>query len=149
MKIASRLSFFLLFQLMTLLAMSQDKNLSKSGLALEGYDPVSYFSGNPVKGKSSLAVKFDGAVYYFASEGNKTNFKKDPAKYAPAYGGYCAYAMGEKGEKVSIDPLTYKIKNGKLLLFYNKFLNNTLEDWNKNEPELLKKAELNWKKLNP
>ena len=56
--------------------------------------------------------------------------------------------MGENGEKVSINPETFKIVNGKLYLFYNKFFNNTLKDWNENESELKQKAEKNWTKFN-
>ena len=69
---------------------------------------------------------------------------KNPAKYEPQYGGWCAYAMGAKGEKVSVDPKTYKIVDGKLYLFYNRLFNNTLEDWNENEAKLKNKADANW-----
>ncbi|MEN9569980.1 MAG: hypothetical protein RL172_1211, partial [Bacteroidota bacterium] len=58
--------------------------------------------------------------------------------------GWCAYAMGAKGQKVTIDPETFKIRNGKLYLFYNKLFNNTLKDWNKDEPALCAKADTNW-----
>ena len=61
--------------------------------------------------------------------------------------GWCAYAMGAKGEKVSIDPETFKIINGKLYLFYNSYFNNTLKSWNKNEPTLKAKADVNWKRI--
>ena len=74
-------------------------------------------------------------------------FKKDPTQYEPQYGGWCAYAMGSKGEKVPIDPETFKITNGKLYLFYNKFFNNTLTSWNKDEPGLMNKANGNWKTI--
>lgn len=77
---------------------------------------------------------------------NKEEFIKNPAKYEPAYGGWCAYAMGSDGEKVSVDPKTFKIVNGRLNLFYNKFFNNTLDDWNKDEANLKKKADVNWQK---
>lgn len=121
-------------------------NLEK-GLAIEGYDPVSYFQGKPVKGSKEYAVSYQGATYYFSTEANKEAFKKDPAKYEPQYGGWCAYAMGAKGEKVSVDPKTYKIISGKLYLFYNRFLNNTLESWNENEAGLKPKADANWGKI--
>lgn len=70
-----------------------------------------------------------------------------PEKYEPEYGGWCAYAMGESGEKVKIDPETFKIVNGKLYLFYNFFFNNTLKDWNIDEKHLKLKADKNWKML--
>lgn len=123
-------------------------NLGKNGLAIEGYDPVAYFKQNKaVKGSSSNAVFHGGVTYYFSSAENKEEFKKDPAKYEPQYGGWCAYAMGNDGSKVDIDPETFKIVNGKLFLFYNRFFNNTLKSWNKDEANLHAKADANWKKI--
>jgi len=116
-------------------------------VAIQGYDPVAYFKqNNAVKGRKEFAVFYLGVTYYFSTAANKEEFKKDPARYEPQYGGWCAYAMGSKGEKVAVDPKTYKITNGKLYLFYNKFFNNTLTDWNKDEPALQHKADANWKK---
>lgn len=122
-------------------------NLSKSGLAIDGYDPVAYFKSNkPVEGKKEFAVSHQGAVYYFSSAENKDAFIKNPSSYEPQYGGWCAYAMGKNGEKVSVDPETFKIINGKLFLFYNRFFNNTLTSWNKDETNLKTKADINWQK---
>ncbi|MBI1225684.1 MAG: YHS domain-containing protein [Bacteroidetes bacterium] len=122
-------------------------NLEKD-LALNGYDAVSYFNGNkPQKGKSNIQVTSEGATYYFSNEKNKATFLQNPDKYKPQYGGWCAYAMGASGEKVEVDPNTYKLINGKLYLFYNAFFNNTLTTWNKNESELKNKADSNWKKI--
>lgn len=119
-----------------------------NGIAISGYDPVAYFTQNKaVKGKKDIAIYHQGVTYYFSSVENKELFKTNPSKYEPEYGGWCAYAMGEKGEKVSIDPETFKIVNGKLYLFYNRFFNNTLKDWNKNEATLKSKADANWPKL--
>ena len=119
-----------------------------NGIAIKGYDPVSYFTENKaVKGSKDLSVFHQGIVYYFSTAANKEIFKANPFKYEPEYGGWCAYAMGENGEKVSVDPETYKIINGKLYLFYNKYFTNTLKDWNKNEDTLKKNADLNWPKL--
>lgn len=122
-------------------------NLSK-GLAIEGYDPVSYFKGKPEKGSSSLAYTWQGVTYRFANAANMAAFKQAPAKYEPQYGGWCAYAMGNTGEKVEVDPETYKIIDGKLYLFYNHFFNNTLKTWNKSENTLKPKADNNWQKIN-
>jgi len=117
------------------------------GIAIQGYDPVCYFKeGKAVKGKKDFSVYYEGAVYYFMSAEDKEEFKKAPSRYEPEYGGWCAYAMGAKGEKVSIDPGTFKIVNGKLFLFYNKFFNNTLKDWNKDEARLKTRADANWQK---
>lgn len=121
-------------------------NLSKE-IAIGGYDPVSYFDGKPALGKQELQYKHDGAIYLFSTAANLVRFKQSPANYEPAYGGWCAYAMGNSGEKVKIDPLTYKVKAGKLYLFYNFWGNNTLQDWNKDEARLKEKADQNWRKF--
>ena len=122
-------------------------NLSKSGLAIDGYDPVAYFKNNKaIEGKKEFAVDHQGAVYYFSSAENKDAFIKNPSAYEPQYGGWCAYAMGKNGEKVNVDPETFKIINGKLYLFYNRFFNNTLTSWNKDETNLKTKADANWQK---
>ncbi len=122
-------------------------NLEK-GLALSGYDPVSYFQKKPTKGSKTYVVYYEGVTYQFSSAANAEIFKKNPAAYEPQYGGWCAYAMGAAhGEKVEINPETYKIINGKLYLFYNKLFNNTLSDWNKDEVNLKAKADKNWQRV--
>jgi YHS domain-containing protein len=119
----------------------------KHNTALQGYDAVSYFSKKPVKGKAELSYAYQGINYLFASANNLETFKKMPSNYEPQYGGWCAYAMGEKGEKVEVNPETFKISDGKLYLFYNQFFNNTLTDWNKEESQLKQKADANWQKI--
>ncbi len=122
-------------------------NLEES-VAIQGYDPVAYFKQNKaVKGKKELAVVEAGVIYFFSSAESRELFKMTPAKYEPAYGGWCAYAMGAKGDKVAIDPGTFKIINNKLYLFYNKFFNNTLKDWNKDEAHLKTRADASWQKI--
>lgn len=117
-------------------------------VAIQGYDPVAYFTQKKaVKGKSAIAASFEGVTYYFSTTANKEAFAKNPAAYEPQYGGWCAYAMGANGEKVEINPETFKIVDGKLNLYYNAFFNNTLKSWNKDEVNLKKKADLNWKKI--
>lgn len=123
-------------------------NLDKSGLAIEGYDPVAYFTEQKaVEGKESISFTNQGVTYHFATTADRDLFKANPAKYEPQYGGWCAYAMGANGEKVEIDPGTFKLLNGKLYLFYNKFFNNTRKSWNKDENNLKSKADANWAKL--
>lgn len=147
-----QLFIFTLFFAVVTASWAQDQqriqlfNLEK-GLAVQGYDVVAYFSGKAQKGNASLAVIHQGVRYHFSTVTNKEEFKKNPAKYEPQYGGWCAYAMGATGEKVEIDPETFKIINGKLYLFYNKLFNNTLKTWNKNEQALKTKADANWSKL--
>ncbi len=122
-------------------------NLEKK-VAIQGYDPVAYFTQKKaVKGKSSVSATNEGVVYYFSSQANKEAFAKNPAVYEPQYGGWCAYAMGSSAEKVEIDPDTFKIIDGKLYLYYNAYFNNTLKSWNKDEVNLKKKADANWKKF--
>ncbi len=123
-------------------------NVSKSAVAIEGFDPVAYFTtGKAVKGSKDLAVSDQGIVYYFSTTQNKELFKANAAKYEPQYGGWCAYAMGATGEKVEVDPETFKIKDGKLFLFYHSWTNNTLTKWNKDEPGLKSKADMSWAKF--
>jgi YHS domain-containing protein len=149
------LFFFAALSLIVVSSQAQDATALRKkhfnldeGVAISGYDPVAYFSQNKaIKGKKDMAVYHQGVTYYFSSAANKELFKANPSKYEPEYGGWCAYAMGEKGEKVSVDPETFKIVNGKLYLFYNHFFNNTLKDWNKNEATLKSKADANWPKL--
>lgn len=125
-------------------------NLGPSALALQGYDPVAYFSEKrPVKGKKEHSFLFKGILYTFSSAGNLDEFRRNPVRYEPQYGGWCAFAMGKNGEKVDVDPETFKIIDGKLFLFYNRFFNNTLKSWNKDESQLKPRADLHWRKFVP
>lgn len=123
-------------------------NLDKYNVAIQGYDPVSYFEGKAQKGNASFYFFYKGVRYEFISQQHLELFKTTPDKYEPAYGGWCAYAMGATGEKVEIDPTKFKIKEGKLYLFYYSIINNTLNKWNIDEANLKAKADINWKKLN-
>ena len=117
-------------------------------LAILGYDPVGYFTqGKAIKGKKVISASYQGVTYKFSSTENKEMFLKNPSKYEPQYGGWCAYAMGSNGGKVEINPETFKIIDGKLYLFYNAYFNNTLKIWNKEEMSLKVKADNNWKKI--
>lgn len=133
-------------------AQNSAKKLSEYNLenkvAIQGYDPVAYFKQNKaVKGKKEISASYDGVMYQFSSVANKEIFSKSPTSFEPQYGGWCAYAMGSAGEKVEINPETFKIIDGKLYLFYNAFFNNTLKSWNKDEASLKAKADANWKKI--
>ena len=122
-------------------------NLERN-IAIKGYDPVAYFKqGKAVKGKKELTSTFEGVIYNFSSAANKELFLKNQSAYEPQYGGWCAFAMGDSGEKVDINPETFKIIEGKLYLFYNAYFNNTLKSWNKNQLGLKSKADANWKKI--
>ncbi|MBW4360652.1 YHS domain-containing (seleno)protein [Flavobacterium taihuense] len=137
---------------MTISAQTAAKRAAEFNLenkvAVHGYDPVAYFTQKKaVKGKSSITATYEGVIYNFFSQANKDIFSKNPANYEPQYGGWCAYAMGSAADKVEIDPDTFKILDGKLYLFYNAYFNNTLKSWNKDEANLKKKADVNWKKI--
>jgi YHS domain-containing protein len=120
-----------------------------NGVAIQGHDPIAYFTQNKsIKGSKDFATVYQGLTYYFASVENREVFKKNPANYEPQYGGWCAYAMGKEGTKVEVDPDTFKIIDGKLYLYYNKYFNNTLKSWNKDETNLKARADINWQKLN-
>lgn len=145
---------FIFFAFLSALAFSQSPEFRKKhynlsdNLAIQGYDPVAYFlQKKAIKGKKEFAHTEKGIIYYFSSKINLETFKANPTYYEPEYGGWCAYAMGATGEKVSVDPETFKIINNKLYLFYNRFFNNTLKDWNKDEGNLKNKADQSWKKI--
>jgi YHS domain-containing protein len=119
------------------------------GYIANGYDVVSYFDNKAIKGDSDFSYKYDGIKFKFKNKSNLKKFIMNPEKYIPQYGGWCAYAMGENGEKVSINPKTFEIRKGKLYLFYNAFFNNTFESWlEEGAEELRKKADQNWMKIN-
>lgn len=118
--------------------------LSKEGVAIDGYDPVSYFNGKPRQGKADITLAQSGITYRFADAKNRDAFKANPMKYEPVYGGWCSYAIGVKAEKVVPDPENFKIVNGKVNLFYKDFFSNTLTDWNEDEANLKVKADQNW-----
>lgn len=133
-------------------AQNDAKRISQYNLenkvAILGYDPVGYFTqSKAIKGKKEISTTYQGVTYQFSSNGNKETFLKNPSKYEPQYGGWCAYAMGSAGEKVEINPETFKILDGQLYLFYNAYFNNTLKSWNKDESNLKVKADNNWKKI--
>ena len=139
--------FILLFVTTSLVAQNQYN--TKKGYVAAGYDVVSYFSNDkPVEGSDKFETTFDNVKFKFTSEANLNLFKANPKKYVPQYGGYCAYAIGAKGKKFTVDPNTFEIRDGKLFLFYNKGKTNTLKFWlDQNPDELKEKADKNWGKI--
>ncbi|HMT00625.1 MAG TPA: YHS domain-containing (seleno)protein [Saprospiraceae bacterium] len=124
---------------------SQSNVNNDKGQAAGGYDLVTYFQiSGPQKGNDQFVAQHQGHAYYFINAGNKALFLKYPDRYLPQYGGWCAYAMGKDGTKVDVDPKTFKVIDGKLYLYYNKFFNNTLNKWNQDEAKLKAKADFNW-----
>jgi len=127
---------------------SQENFNLKKGYAAEGYDVVAYFNNKAEKGQKKFTTTIEGVKFKFISAKNVKIFIANPNKYIPQYGGYCAYAIGKTGEKVSINPKTFEIRDGKLYLFYNAWGTNTLELWTKEgTKELQEKADQNWERL--
>jgi YHS domain-containing protein len=123
---------------------SHKPNVDKKGVAIDGYDPVTYFQNKATKGNPAIKSAESGATYFFENQANKDVFDKNPKAYLPQYGGWCAYAIGKTSQNVDINPKTFKIIDQKLYLFYNKLGTNTLKLWNEDEKELLTKANKNW-----
>jgi YHS domain-containing protein len=114
------------------------------GVAVGGYDPVAYFTeGKPVPGKLEISLEHEGATWRFSSEANRDAFKADPAKYAPQYGGYCAWAVSQ-GYTAKGDPKAWSLVDGKLYLNYDQSVKKT---WEKDKPGHITKANINWPKV--
>ena len=131
-------------------ASRKSHNLLGESVGLVGYDPVSYFpegGGRPAKGLISISVEHEDVTYRFATEAHKAAFAKNPAKYVPAFGGWCAWAVGELGKRVDVDPESYVVMNGRLLVFYRDPALDTRAKFLENPDVLLKKAEANWPAL--
>ena len=115
-----------------------------SNTALQGYDPVAYFTdGQPVKGSKEFSTEYNGATFQFASAANRDAFLADPAAYAPQYGGYCAWAMAD-GKYAKGDAKYWKIVDGKLYLNYNAGIQ---KKWNADVPGFIEKADTQWQDL--
>ena len=117
---------------------------AKDGVALSGYDAVAYFKdGKPVAGRPEFVYKWMDATWRFSSAENRDAFAKEPAKYAPQYGGYCAFGTSQ-GHLVPGDPQAWKIVADKLYLNYNK---DVQKYWLQDVPGYIQKADENWPKL--
>lgn len=116
-------------------------NLDKDGVAIEGYDPVAYFTdGKPVKGDAAFRSSYGGSIYQFASAEHKAMFDASPAKYAPQFGGYCAYAASI--DTISpVDPKFWEIVDGRLILQHNQ---RAWDLWHKDPKNNLVLADRNW-----
>lgn len=119
---------------------------SDGNVAIKGFDPVAYFTeGKPTKGSADHSVEYKGATWHFASAENKALFEADPAKYEPAYGGYCAYGVAQ-GYLVKIEGDAWAIRDGKLYLNYDKGVQST---WAKAPASYVDTANAKWTKLAP
>jgi YHS domain-containing protein len=122
------------------------RGLVESGkpLAVHGYDVVSYFTdGKPTHGSSKFDEVYQGATYRFSSEENLKAFKDNPVKYAPQFGGFCAYGTA-LGKKFDGDPEDWTIAEGKLYLNLNPDIQVKFRT---DVPGFISKAEKNWTKI--
>lgn len=111
------------------------------GVAIKGYDPVAYFTDNkPVKGSKAHSFVYEGVTYEFASAAHRKLFVADPEKYAPQFGGFCAYGTAT-GHKATIDPAAFTIVDGKLYLNYST---KVRDKWQQDEPGYIHKADEAW-----
>lgn len=123
--------------------MSRPINLTEQNVAINGYDPVSYFIDQPIYGNPDITSTYGDATYYFVNAENKVRFEADPEAYIPQYGGFCAVAVSE-GKLVPVDPETYKVTDGKLYLFYNGEHGNTKPQWEADEATMKVNADAAW-----
>lgn len=113
----------------------------RNGLAIDGYDPVAYFSDmKPMKGSLDFHADYQGSTFQFVSAAHRDVFAADPAKYAPQYGGYCAYGIA-KGYKAKIDPAAFTVLGDKLYLNYSETVRS---QWLTDAPGYIRKADVNW-----
>jgi YHS domain-containing protein len=120
------------------------QNLDKNGVAIQGYDPVAFFTQNkPVKGSAQFQSSYKGATYYFATAEDKSAFDAEPAKYEPQFGGYCAYGVSQ-GHLAPVKIEAFQIVNGRLLMQYDLDVKGK---FNKDQAGNLRKADTNWPEL--
>lgn len=123
---------------------SSGLTLQGSGLAVHGYDVVAYFTaGAPTRGSAEYSTEFENATYRFASKANRKAFEKDPQRYMPRYGGYCAFGVSV-GAKFDGDPTQWKIVGDRLYVLLNQEIFDT---WSKDIPGNIAKAERNWREI--
>lgn len=122
-------------------AVAAENNLTFQGVAIQGYDPVAYFTeAKPVPGDPKITATHDGAIYRFASAEHKTMFESDPGKYVPQYGGFCAYGAAQ-GYNAPVEPEQFTIADGKLYLNYNA---DVRKRWNEDRGGYISKADAYW-----
>ena len=130
--------------------LGHNHNLSGESIGLFGYDPVSYFpegGDKPEKGSINFTGEHEGVTYRFASKEHLTLFQDNPAKYLPAYGGWCAWAVGAIAKRVDVDPESYQIRDGRLYVFYRDQSLVTRDLWLKEPENLIAKGDANWPAL--
>jgi len=111
------------------------------GVAINGYDPVAYFAeGRPVPGDAGITLDWNGTTWRFASAANRDTFAAAPKRFAPQYGGYCAFAVAN-GYTASTDPDAFTVHEGKLYLNFNRRIRSR---WERDIPGNVSRADANW-----
>lgn len=159
MKILATVFFFVLSSVFTFAASALQHEVSnqvrtkefslKKHVILQGYDVVSYQqTSGPKEGSKTHQTEYKGVVYYFVDAANQATFLADPQRYEPLYGGWCAYAMLD-GDKTKVNPESFKVVDGRLLVYYDGVWGDTLKLWSEmpeTDAELIKKADAAWAK---
>ena len=116
----------------------------QAGLAVQGYDVIAYRTdAGPTLGSAEFSADYNGATYRFVSQANLDRFNADPARYVPAYGGFCAYGVS-KSKKLEIDPTAYSVVDDVLYLNFNKRIQRR---WSKKQDQYIDQAETNWPEI--
>lgn len=119
-------------------------NTDVTGLVIRGYDPVAFFAeGRAVPGNSEYVAEYDGGTYLFSTSANRDIFRANPEKYAPQYGGFCAYGVAV-GKKFDIDAGSWRIVNEKLYFNLNPMI---LEKWSRDANAYILNSEENWPQI--
>jgi len=118
----------------------------QNSIAIHGYDVVSYFKGAPQQGSGNFEVDYKDVIFQFVNQENANAFDSNPEKYLPAYGGWCATAMGMMNQKLDVTPDSYLIENGVLYLFSTS-MGPAKDMWLQNQPGVKQKADENWAEI--
>jgi hypothetical protein len=143
MQITRRFVFLLGVTLLPAFAGSPSDPVNKngSGVAIKGYDAVAYFTDSkPIKGSPAFAHQWMGATWHFSTAAHRDEFARTPEKFAPQYGGYCAYGVSQN-HTAPIDPEAWTVLDGKLYLNYSQGVKKT---WSKEIPKYVEQADKNW-----
>ncbi|NIR29579.1 MAG: YHS domain protein [Gammaproteobacteria bacterium] len=127
-------------------SLAKEVYFTHRGLAIRGYDPVAYFTdGRAVGGESAYALEWQGVEWRFASAEHLAMFQKSPERFAPQYGGYCAYAVSQ-GYLASVDPTAWTVHENKLYLNYSHGVKRI---WEKDMRAYIRQGDVNWPGLMP
>jgi YHS domain-containing protein len=125
-------------------ALAEKVNVDRDGIAIHGYDPVAYFTeGRPVEGRAEVTAEHGGAIYRFASAEHRDMFRADSERFAPRYGGFCAYGVAQ-GYTPDIDPNAWAVVDDRLYLNLNPAIQRR---WQQDVPGYIEKADANWPRL--